>query len=152
LGLRTIKYRSHLFVAISLRDIILGMPLEAPIVPTKEMLLNRWEEIVSHVPDLFEDNPERIETDAFGNILMSPPPGYHHQKCCFRIASLLEKLLPGNGTVLEQYVLTDEGIRMPDVIWLSPERVEKYPDQPISPAPDICVEVRSPSNAIRELE
>jgi Uma2 family endonuclease len=104
------------------------MPLEAPIAPTQEALLHRWRDITSEHPELFEDTAERIETDAFGNILMSPPPDGAHQKRTLRIATLLETLLPGDGTVTEI-----EGT------------------QPLTPAPEICGEVRSPGNTIQEL-
>jgi len=128
------------------------MPLEAPAVPTQATLIDRWTQIVSQHPELFEDALERIETDAFGNILMSPPPDPTHQKRGMRIAILLETLLPGEGTVPECAVVTDAGIKIPDVIWLAPERADELQqDKAIVPAPDICVEVRSPGNTIAEL-
>jgi hypothetical protein len=61
---------------------------------------------------------------AFGNILMSPPPDPTHQKRGMRIAILLETLLPGDGTVYERPIVTDAGIKIPDVIWLAPERAD----------------------------
>ena len=39
--------------------------------------------------ELFEDVAERIETDAFCNILMSPSPDGAHQKRALRTATLL---------------------------------------------------------------
>jgi Uma2 family endonuclease len=129
------------------------MPLESPLAPTHETLLGRWQEIIAHEPDLFKNHLERIETDSFGNILMSPPPSGFHRKVAFRIAILLDELLPGDGSVQEQYLVTDIGIKVADVVWLNPNRShEIYKDHPLQPAPDICVEVRSPSNTARELE
>ena len=128
------------------------MALQAPIAPTQDALLDRWDDIIRHHPELFEDRSERIETDAFGNILMSPPPGGEHQKRQFRVASLLEALLPGDGTVQERSILTDSGVKVPDVLWLAPERANEISGaRPLMPAPDICVEVRSPGNTIEEL-
>jgi Uma2 family endonuclease len=115
------------------------MALEAPTAPTRETLLDRWQEIiiVQH-PELFEDRAERVETDAYGNILISPPPAGEHQKQAFRITALLETLLPGDGTVLERSVLTDRGIKIPDVIWLPPERAHEISGtRPLGPAPHI---------------
>jgi Uma2 family endonuclease len=128
------------------------MPLEAPMAPTQEALLGRWRDIISRYSELFEDVAERIETDAFGNILMSPPPDGAHQKRELRIATLLEMLLPGDGTVTERAVLTDLGVKVPDVIWLAPHRAHEIEGtRPLTPAPEICVEVRSPGNTIQEL-
>jgi Uma2 family endonuclease len=128
------------------------MALEAPIAPTQEALLDRWRDIISEYPELFEDAAERIETDAFGNILMSPPPDGVHQKRELRIATLLETLLPGDGTVPERAVLTDLGVKVPDVIWLAAHRAHEIEGtQPLTPAPEICIEVRSPGNTIQEL-
>jgi Uma2 family endonuclease len=128
------------------------MPLEAPIAPTKESLLDRWRYIISWHPELFEDVAERIETDAFGNILMSAPPDGAHQKREPRIATLLETLLPGDGTVPERAVLTDLGVKVPDVVCLSVHRAHEIEGtQPLTPAPEICIEVRLPGNTIQEL-
>jgi hypothetical protein len=46
-------------------------------------LLERWEQI-SNDPKL-ADYPGRIETDANGNILMSPRPDFERDKAAFRI-------------------------------------------------------------------
>jgi hypothetical protein len=48
------------------------MPTPSLTALSREALLERWQEIISD-HDLVEA-PERIETDAYGNILMSPPP------------------------------------------------------------------------------
>jgi Uma2 family endonuclease len=88
------------------------MPLEAPIAPTKESLLDRWRNIISWHPELFEDVAERIETDAFGNILMSPSPDGAHQKRELRIAPeiCIEVRSPGN-TIQELYEKRDAYFR-----------------------------------------
>ena len=117
---------------------------------SREALLERWQEISSD-HDLVEA-PERIETDAYGHILRSPPPDGDHQKRSYRITRLLEDLLPGDGAVTERSILTDQGIKIPDVIWLNPSRAhEIHGTKPIEPAPDICGEVRSPGNSLEEL-
>jgi Putative restriction endonuclease len=74
------------------------------------------------------------------------------KKRSYRITRLFEDLLPGDGAVTERSVLTDQGIKIPDVIWLNPSRAhEIHGTKPIEPAPDICVEVRSPGNSLEEL-
>jgi Uma2 family endonuclease len=111
-------------------------------------LLERWQQILND-PEL-ANYPGRIETDAHGNILMSPRPDFEHDKAAFRIRRLLEDLLPGDGSFGELEVLTDQGIKIPDVMWFHPSRTRSL-KKPITPAPDICVEVYSPANELQEL-
>ena len=113
------------------------MPTPSLTAVSREALLERWQKISSD-HDLVEA-PEHIETDAYGNILRSPPPDGDHQKRSYRITRLLEDLLPGDGAVTERSILTDQGIKIPDVIWLNPSRAhEIHGTKPIEPAPDIC--------------
>jgi Uma2 family endonuclease len=115
--------------------------------------LQRWNEFLAD-PELLR-RPERIEIDAFGHFLMSPPPDALHRKQGFRITALLETLLPGNSAYPEQSILTSEGIRIADAIWIDPSRLDELsraPNQPLSPAPDICVEILSPSNTEAEID
>ena len=126
------------------------MPTSPVTTLSREALLERWQEIVREYE--FVEIHERVETDAYGNILMSPLPDGDHQRRSARIWALFERLLPGDGAVIDRPVLTDAGIKVPDVIWLNPSRADEISGtKPIVPAPDICVEVRSPSNSLEEL-
>ena len=118
-----------------------------------EFFLQRWNDFLAD-PELLR-RPERFEIDAFGHFLMSPPPDALHRKQGFRITALLEALLPGDGAYPEQSILTPEGIRIADAIWISPSRLHELsrsPNQPLSPAPDICVEILSSSNSQAEID
>jgi Uma2 family endonuclease len=67
----------------------------------------------------------------------------------------LETLLPGDGAYPEQSILTPEGIRMADAIWINPSPLNELsgaPNQPLAPAPDICVEILSPSDTQAEID
>ena len=81
-----------------------------------EFFLQRWNDFLAD-PELLRCS-ERIEIDAFGHFLMSPPPDALHRKQGFRITALLEALLPGDGAYPEQSILTPEGIRIADAIWI----------------------------------
>jgi Uma2 family endonuclease len=60
---------------------------------------------------------------------------------------------PGNGDFGEHEVLTDKGVKITDVLWVNAEHPwDKHSTKPIIPAPDVCVEVRSPNNSIDSLE
>jgi Uma2 family endonuclease len=118
-----------------------------------EFFLQRWNDFLADLELL--RRPERIEIDAFGHFLMSPPPDALHRKQGFRITALLEALLSGDGAYPEQSILTPEGIRIADAIWIDPSRLDELsraPNLPLSPAADICVEILSPSNTQAEID
>jgi Uma2 family endonuclease len=49
-------------------------------------------------------------------------------------------------------VLTSDGVRVPDVAWASADFMARHGDAtPFPQAPEICVEVRSPSNTDAEM-
>jgi Uma2 family endonuclease len=112
-------------------------------------VLRRWQEILDD--PRFNDPDQRIETDALGNIIMSPRPSGYHDQTCDWIRQVL-KALPGNGAFGEHEVLTDKGVKITDVLWVNAEHPwDKHSTKPVIPAPDICVEVRSPNNSIDSL-
>jgi Uma2 family endonuclease len=99
------------------------------------------------------DLPYKVETNGFGQIVLSPHTPYH---------SLLQSQIydalkthvdrPGRPTT-EFAVATDEGVKVPDVVWLSRDRFRQVPpDADASPVmPEICVEVLSESNTEGEI-
>ena len=113
--------------------------------------LKRWDEILGS-PELAK-LPYRIETDRHGHILMSPPPALPHSEKQATIASLLKQLLPDGRTFTECPISTSDGVKATDVAWLSPTRSKEADSRTcLGRAPDICVEILSPSNSARELE
>jgi Uma2 family endonuclease len=113
--------------------------------------LRRWDEIL-HSPELAK-LPYRIETDRHGHILTSPPPAVPHSEKQATIASLFKQLLPDGRTFTECPISTSDGVKATDVAWLSPVRSNEADAQTcLSRAPDICVEILSPSNTAREIE
>lgn len=110
-----------------------------------------WKAVVNdpHLRDL----PYKIETNEWGQIVMSPPPAFKHGARQSRIARLLEEHLPDGRSVTEAPVRTSGGTKVADVAWLSAERFDEVKDEYDAPvAPEICVEVLSPSNAPGEIE
>ena len=86
------------------------------------------------------------------------PPGYQHGLVESRIARLLanfaedndfgEVLTGDSGFVLER---DPDTVRGPDVAWISPGRLEDRVVGYAELAPDLVVEVKSPSNSNREM-
>lgn len=93
----------------------------------------------------------RIETDRHGHILMSPPPSRQHGSRQFAIARMLDRLM-GDHVQTEAPVSTSDGVRAADVTWASNGRLRKSGASPLFiQAPEICVEVLSPSNTPAEM-
>jgi Uma2 family endonuclease len=112
----------------------------------------RWDELLA---DRFLASLDyRIETDRFGQITMMPPPGFHHSRFQAVIVGLLRDLLAGRGNAQPACPLsTSGGVKAVDVIWISHERLRTaLAGSLLIEAPEICVEVVSPSNTRPELE
>ncbi len=93
--------------------------------------------------------PGKIELDIWGRILMSPASNYHgvvQGRIVQRLA-----ILPGQAMV-ESSVLTPIGLLVADVAWASAEFVRtRLHETPFTKAPELCIEITSPSNSIKEL-
>ncbi len=119
-------------------------------VTSKEMLIARWTELIND-PSL-HDLPYKIELSAEGKIEMSPASNWHGLTQG-RLAHTLKEALPAGEVIAECSVLTDIGVRVPDVSWASMEFLQEQQDNtPFTRAPEICVEIASPSNSKREIE
>ena len=112
--------------------------------------LKRWNEILED-PELAR-LPHRIETDRHGHIIVTPPPAPFHGQKQYRVASLLERLLPHGIVLTECPLSTSDGVKATDVAWVNSERgSEVKTDVCLTRAPEICVEVLSPSNSVAEI-
>jgi len=117
---------------------------------TKERTGLSWKEVCED-PNL-QDLPYKIETNDRGQIVMSPTYAWHG-KFAFRIAQRLEELLPEGESSVETAIRTAKGTKVADAIWCTAERwaeIKDACDVPI--APQICVEVRSPTNTDAEVD
>ena len=81
------------------------------------------------------------------------PDSNDHGRFQYLIGSLLEKGMSGGHIIMACSVQTPEGVKVADVAWASDEFVAKYGFQtPYPIAPEICVEVVSPSNSKAEMQ
>jgi Uma2 family endonuclease len=112
--------------------------------------LERWAEILTD--QTLTKLPNRVETDRHGHILMSPPPAFRHSRRQGHIINLLNELLPDGRTLPECPLSTADGVKAIDVAWLASNRLEITEDpQLLTSAPEICVEIFSPSNSPFEI-
>jgi Uma2 family endonuclease len=99
----------------------------------------------------FKDLPYKIEMTAQGRILMSPVD-FAHSRYRLAIAELLRVHAPSGSIYQALTVKTHDGERIPDVAWMSPERVEQNSAfKVVTVAPEICVEVIGQSNTRSEM-
>ena len=85
---------------------------------TAEALRLRWAEVCGDAS--LKDLPYKIELNAWGKIEMSPA-SYRHALLQGRTAVELGRQLPGGAVLTECPVLTEIGVRVPDVAWASEE-------------------------------
>lgn len=125
--------------------------LEIPSIEDQRSFnVRRWKEI-SQDP-VIGALDHRIETDRFGQIIMTSPPGFDHGNRQFDIGYHLKKLLVDGTVVTECPISTSDGVKAADVIWISNERLKTAREgNLLVVAPEICVEVLSPSNTLDEI-
>jgi len=129
------------------------MPLTIELPSRKSLLAfnrRRWAELIAD--QSLARLPGRVETDRYGHIIMSPPASYSHGGLQSDLVVLLNTHLAGGRTMVECPISTSDGIKVADVAWISRERLNKAKDEVcLAIAPEICVEVLSPSNSKKEI-
>lgn len=98
------------------------------------------------------DLPYKIELNRFGKIEMSPTRNIHGY-FAGEIVRLLQQKMRQGKTLVECGVETADGTKVADVAWVSKKTFSIIKGEfSCSVAPEICVEVWSPSNAAAEIE
>jgi len=85
-----------------------------------------------------------------GRLVMSPSPLTNHQRVVMRLSSVLHHHVQQHqlGEVFVaplDVFLNDINIYQPDIVYLSKSRLHRLTEQGVEGAPDLCVEVLSPS-------
>jgi Uma2 family endonuclease len=109
-----------------------------------------WQEVLERKE--LQNLPFKIELNEKGKVEMSPATNVHGYLQS-EISGLLRDFLKRKGQVAtECSVLTSEGVKVADVAWTSKEFREEYGNTtPFPVAPEICVEIISPSNSTKEI-
>lgn len=97
--------------------------------------------------------PYKVETNEHGQIVLSPHKPQHGLRQS-RITDLLRDHLQDDGArAVEFAVETRKGVKVPDVVWISADRLARVPeDAEASPVvPDLVVEVLSEGNTESEI-
>jgi Uma2 family endonuclease len=99
---------------------------------------------------LYANVPGKIELDVWGRMVMSPPSNYH-STVQGRLVHKLSGL--GGEASPEVSVLTTAGVLVVDVAWRSAKFMRRHKfETPFTSAPELCIEIVSPSNSVKELE
>ncbi|MEE9425432.1 MAG: Uma2 family endonuclease [Methylococcales bacterium] len=109
----------------------------------------QWSEVINN--PLLQDLPFKIELNKFGNILMSPASN-QHGRIQVQISINLNSKLPKGEVIAECSIQTADGVKVADVAWASNDFINKFSYKtPYPKAPEICVEIVSPSNSKEEI-
>ena len=120
--------------------------MPAEIVAEPGALLRRWAELAAD-----PDAPDHYEINEYGELIMSPRPSNDHQRIVAAMATAIAQQL-GPEAVAEVSVMTDRGIRVPDVVWMPPQKWQQSKGKtPLPLSPDLCVEVLSAGNTREEI-
>ena len=103
-----------------------------------------WAEVLAD--PCLQDLPYKIELDGYGRIVMTPASN-HHGRAQASLAYWLANRFPSGVVITECSVATRDGVKVADVAWLSDAFLAAHGEvTPYPVAPDLCVEVLSPSN------
>lgn len=113
-------------------------------------LLMQWQEVCEN--KYLQDLPFKIELNKWGQIVMSPAKPKHsiYQGI---IQELLNSMLDTGFAFPECAIATSDNVKVADVVWASDERLNIIEDEDVaSIAPEICVEIKSASNTLEEMQ
>lgn len=118
-------------------------------VSAHQALALRWAELCKD--PRWHDLGGKLELNGMGVVELSPASNRHGIRQ-LAVGRVLGDRLPEGAALVQGSVLTSDGVRVPDVAWVSADFMARHGDAtPFPQAPEICVEVRSPSNTDAEM-
>lgn len=111
-----------------------------------------WDEVLNN--PILQNLPFKIELNKFGQILMSPASNKHGMIQYETGREIERRKRKNKGKIItECSIQTSDGVKVADVAWVSDEFLAEHGDAtPYQKAPEICVEIVSPSNTKQEIE
>ena len=110
-----------------------------------------WTSVIND--PLLQNLPYKIELNEHGTIMMSPASN-KHGNLQMHIGLQLSRVSGGSGDIVSECsVQTRKGVKVADVAWLSDNFLSQHGFlTPYTVAPEICVEIVSPSNSNAEMQ
>lgn len=105
--------------------------------------------------DIPEDDENRYEL-IDGELYMAPAPTWEHQESIGNLFSFLREFARANGlgrvvaSPIDVY-LSEEDVFQPDIVFVSAERLDVIHSSGVHGAPDLVIEMLSPSTERRDL-
>ena len=108
-----------------------------------------WSEVIND--PVLRKLPLEIELNKFGKLFINPTSN-SHGRTQVKIVTKLSNQLPNGEVITECSIQTSEGVKVADVVWASDDFIKTYAYKtPYPKAPEICVEIVSPSNSKTEI-
>lgn len=108
-----------------------------------------WAEVIKN--PLLQNLPFKIELNRFGKLLMSPASN-RHGSVQFDIGVGIMNSRKSGRIITECSINTSDGVKVADVAWALDEFISEFGYKtPYDKAPEICVEIVSPSNSNEEI-
>lgn len=121
--------------------------IEAPL--SREELAVRYRDLCADPS--YNRVPGKIEIDLWGRLVMTPP-SFYHGRLQGRIIQALGAIA-GGQVMGETPIATAAGLFVADASWASDAFVKAHVvEVALRQAPEICVEVVSPSNSRKEID
>ncbi len=109
-----------------------------------------WTDVIEN--PLLQDLPFKVELNKWGKILMSPVSN-NHGNLQFKVGDIINRAKRSGEIIIECSITTPDGVKVADIAWASAEFIAKPGFKtPYNVAPEICVEVVSPSNSKAEMD
>ena len=109
----------------------------------------QWQDVLADKS--LQDLPYKIELNEYGKIEMSPA-SFMHSRLQGKLAQVLGVEL-GGEVFTELAIQTRLGVKVPDVAWGTEEYFRQHCEDICAiSAPEICIEILSPSNTIIEMQ
>lgn len=108
----------------------------------------RWADVIDN--PLLQNLPFKIELNRWGRIEMSPASNQHGAVQSDIVAELRRRR--GGRVISGCSIQTEDGVRVADEAWISNKRLNEIGwVTPFPMAPELCVEIMSPSNSWAEM-
>ena len=108
----------------------------------------QWQDVLADKS--LRDLPYKIELNEYGHNEMSPA-SFTHSRFQAKLAKLLGIRL-GGEVFTELAIITDKGVKVPNIAWGSDEYFQTHKNDIVATsAPEICIEIISPSNSMKEM-